>query len=476
MADVLTPDLCVIGAGSAGLTVAAAARTLGASVVLIEQGAMGGDCLNTGCVPSKALIASARRAHTIQHTGVFGITTDELRANFGRINEHVHQVIDAIAPHDSVERFEAMGVTVLSARARFTDRRTLTAGDRTIRARRFVVATGSRPAVPPIEGLDGVEYLTNETIFDLTRKPQHLVVIGGGPIGMELAHAHRRLGSEVTVIEAAEPLAKDDPELTAIALRKIEAEGVRILARTEVTRVERQGQSITVSLKTGEGEDTVTGSHLLVAVGRKPTTGDMGLDAARVRLTKGGAVRVNKGMRSSNRRIYAIGDVAGGLQFTHVAGYHGGLVVRNALFGLPVRENRAIIPWATYTDPEIAQVGLTEQAATEKLGGDFRVVRVPFEKNDRAQAERRTEGLLKLIVDKKGRVAGAGIVGVHAGELISFFALAIANGMKVSAFTKFIAPYPTLAEITRAAANEYYRDQASHPLLQWLRRFIARLP
>ncbi len=480
MADYLQPDLCVIGAGSGGLTVVAAARSLGASVVLVEEGLMGGDCLNTGCVPSKALIAASKRAHSIQHAGIFGVATDEMRVNFGRIHEHVHQVIAEIAPHDSVERFEAMGATVLQTRGTFVDKRTLQAGDQLIRARRFVIATGSHPAIPPIPGLDQVPYLTNQTIFDQTRKPQHLVIIGGGPIGMEMAQSHRRLGSDVTIIEMAEPLHKDDRELAAIALRKIEAEGVRILARTRVESVAMQGQQVAVTISRGEGEaaetDTILGSHLLVAAGRTPNTTDMGLDKARVRLRQNGSVRVNKGMKSSNRRIYAIGDVAGGLHFTHVAGYQGGLVVRNALFGLPVKENINLIPWATYTDPEIAHVGLSEEQARKKHGNSLKVLRVSYAQNDRAQTERRTEGLVKLLTDKKGHILGAGIVGLQAGELINFFAFAIANGLKISAFTKFVAPYPTLAEITKRAAYDFYKDQLDNPWLERLRKFNSLLP
>lgn len=480
MAEYLQPDVCVIGAGSGGLTVVAACRSLGASVVLVEEGKMGGDCLNTGCVPSKALIAASKRAHTIQHAGMFGVATDELRVNFGRIHEHVHQVIGEIAPHDSVERFEAMGATVLQTRGEFVDKRTLKAGDQLIRARRFVIATGSRPATPPIPGLDQVEYLTNESIFDQTRKPQHLIIIGGGPIGMELAQAHRRLGSEVTVIEMADALAKDDPELTAIALKKIEAEGVRVLPKTRVNSVEMQGQQVAVITVRGTGDaeetDTVLGSHLLVAAGRAPNTKEMGLDKAKVRLSEQEAVRVNRGMKTSNRRIYAVGDVSGGLQFTHLAGYQGGLVVRNALFGLPVKQNTNIIPWATYTDPEIANVGMNEAAARKRYGDKFKIIRVSYAQNDRAQAERRTEGMVKLLTDKKGRILGAGIVGQQAGELISFFAFAMANKLKISSFTKFVAPYPTLAEITKRAAIEFYRDQLGNPWLERIRKLNSLLP
>ncbi len=475
MTQVLRPDLCVVGAGSGGLSVAAAARALGASVVLVERDRMGGDCLNYGCVPSKALIAAAKRAHTIQHASRFGVSASELKVNFGRVHQHVRDVIDSIAPHDSVERFEGLGATVIKAHGRFLDRTTLAAGDVQVKARRFVIATGSSPFIPPVPGLDQVEYLTNETIFSMTRKPAHLLVIGGGPIGMELAQAHRRLGCEVSVVEMFDPLGKDDPELAAIALRKIAAEGVNILGRTAVKSVEARGQGVALDVEADGETRTITGSHLLVAAGRQVNISDLGLEAAGIRLA-GRAIGVTPGMRTSNRRVYAIGDVAGGLQFTHMAGYHAGLVIRNALFGLPVRQDTSIIPWATYTDPELANVGMTEAEARKKLGERFRVLRATFAENDRARAERRTEGVVKLIVAPNGKILGAGIVGAGAGELISFFAYAMANRMKVSSLTRFVAPYPTISEIVKRVAYAFYAEQADNVWLGRLRRLVAKLP
>ncbi|HHG89427.1 MAG TPA: NAD(P)/FAD-dependent oxidoreductase, partial [Devosia sp.] len=277
------------------------------------------------------------------------------------------------------------------------------------------------------------------------------------------------------VIEMFDPLGKTDPELTAIALRKIEAEGVDIHAQTAVESVESTGKNIALHVKKDGESQTIVGSHLLVATGRSMNVEDLGLEAARIRL-KGGAIRVNRSMKTSNRRVYAIGDVAGSLQFTHMAGYHAGLVVRNALFGLPVRENRDIIPWATYTDPEIAQVGLTGPQAEKRLKGNIKVIRVPFTQNDRARAERRTDGLVKMTTDRRGRIVGAGIVGSQAGELISFFAYAIANRMNVSSLTRFVAPYPTVAEILKRAGNAYYLDKLDNPWLARLRSFNRLLP
>jgi pyruvate/2-oxoglutarate dehydrogenase complex dihydrolipoamide dehydrogenase (E3) component len=479
MSKVLTPDLCVIGAGSGGLTVAAAARAMGASVVLIEKGEMGGDCLNYGCVPSKALLAAAKAAHTFRSSAKFGIAANEPAIDFVRVNAHVRHVIDTIAPHDSVERFEGLGATVIQAAAKFVDPRTIEADGKKIRPRRAVIATGSRAVVPPIAGLDTTPFLTNENIFELTERPGHLVIVGGGPIGMEMAQAHKRLGSDVTVIDMAPPLGKDDPELTAIALKNIVAEGVKIIAPAKVLSVagsgkkNQDGVAVTIEL---EGKQTVVeGSHLLMAVGRAPQTKGLGLEAAGIK-THRGAITVSKGLKTSNRRVYAIGDVTGGLMFTHVAGYQAGLVVRNALFGLPVSNDTAAIPWATYTDPEIGQVGLTEADARARLGDGFKVLRWKYAENDRATAERRTDGLVKVITDNKGRILGAGAVGLLAGELISFYAFAIANRMKVGAFVKYVAPYPTLTEVARRVAWEFYRDALNNPWLGRLRAINRLLP
>lgn len=471
----LKVDLCIIGAGSGGLSVAAAARAFGASVVLIEEGEMGGDCLNTGCVPSKALLAAGKHAAAMRDAGRFGVTAGDISVNFGRVHEHVHGVIASIAPHDSVERFEALGVKVIKSHGIFTSPKLVEAGGEIIAARRFVIAAGSRAAVPPIPGLDQVTYFTNETIFDLRRKPSHLIVVGGGPIGIEMAQAHRRLGSKVTVVEALDALHRDDPELTAIALKALVEEGVTIHAQARVTSVAPKGQGVSVALETKNGMETLAGSHLLIAVGRKPSVDGLGLEAAHIRYDRRG-IEVDAGLRTSNRRVYAIGDIAGGAQFTHVAGYHAGLVIRNALFGLPVRVDKDLIPWVTYTEPEIAHVGVSEAEAQRRFGRKFKIVRWSFADNDRARTERTTEGLVKLITSPKGRILGCGIVGPHAGELISLFSFAIANKLKVGSLTKFIAPYPTLAEIAKRVGVEYYRDQISNPWIgRWI-RIIGLLP
>jgi len=472
MAEVLTPDICVIGGGSGGLSVAAAAAAFGVSTVLIEQHKMGGDCLNTGCVPSKALLAAARRAQAMRSSGAFGVTAQGVNVDSAKVHDHVHGVIAAIAPIDSAERFAGLGVRVIRGQAKFKNRRTVVVGDEIqIRARRFVIATGSTPAVPPIPGLDDGPYLTNESIFDLTDLPKALIVIGGGPIGLEMAQAFRRLGSKVTVLEAATPLVKDDPECAAIVLDCLEREGVAILSGVKVVRVAHHSGGVAATFEGQDGEETIEGTHLLVATGRKPTVDGLDLKNARVRFD-GSGIRVNKKLKTSNRRIYAIGDVAAGqLQFTHAANYHAGLVIRNALFRLPVRVNNDVVPWVTYTEPELAQTGITEAQARSR-GIKIRVLRWPFHDNDRAQAERETHGHIKVITDQKGKIVGATIVGAQAGELITTWTLAIAQGLNIRAFTGILLPYPTLSEVGKRAAIDFFTPSLTSP---WVRRIITWL-
>jgi pyruvate/2-oxoglutarate dehydrogenase complex dihydrolipoamide dehydrogenase (E3) component len=470
----LTPDICVIGAGSGGLSVAAAAAMFGVSVVLIEKGLMGGDCLNFGCVPSKALIAAGEAAHAFRTSAPFGITATEPQINMSRVNAHVKGVIGVIAPNDSVERFIALGVTVLKGEAKFLDKRTLVLGGDTIKARRFVIATGSRPAVPPIPGLADVPFLTNETIFEQTRRPDHLLVLGGGAIGVELAQAMRRLGSQVTIIEAARLLSREDSEAASVVRTSLRADGVVLEESAKVIRAEMNGTKIRLVMTSAEGERSVEGTHLLVATGRKASFDGLGLEAAGVITDKRGIV-TDKGLKTSNSRIYAIGDCAsgeaGGLQFTHVANYHAGLVIRSALFRVPVKVNMSIIPRVTYCDPEIASVGLSEDEARQ-MGGKVEVLRWPYAENDRAQATHRTQGLVKLIVGARGRILGATIVGAQAGELITPWTMAVTKRMTVTDMAGFIIPYPTLSEIGKRAAITHFTPLASKPGVRKLLGFL----
>ena len=470
--DRLRTDLCIIGAGSGGLSLAAGAVQMGARVVLVEGGAMGGDCLNHGCVPSKALIAAAHHAHAMTDGGPFGVQPVIPEVNFAAAKDHVARTIAAIAPHDSQERFEGLGVHVIRDWARFVSPREVEAGGRRIRARRFVIATGSRPARPPISGLDQVPYLTNETLFGLRLRPFHLIVVGGGPIGLEMAQAHRRLGSRVTVIEAGRALAREEPELAAVVLARLRGEGVEIVEGVGVAAVAGTEGALNVTLTDGR---RLAGSHLLVAAGRRPALERLDLDAGRIAHGPSG-VHVNARLRSlSNRRVYAVGDAAGQGQFTHLAGYHAGVVIRSALLALPSRVRRDHIPRATYTDPELAHVGLTEAEARAAHGDAVQVLIWPFADNDRAQALGRTEGLVKLIVHR-GRPLGVGIAGPQAGELIAPWAVMLANRLKLSAMAGTVLPYPTLSEAGKRAAGAYFSPKLfDSALVKRVVRLVQRL-
>ncbi|MGB3409155.1 MAG: FAD-dependent oxidoreductase [Jannaschia sp.] len=442
-------DVLVIGAGSGGLSFAAGATQMGADVTLLEGHKMGGDCLNFGCVPSKALIAAGKHAHAMRTGQPYGVTPVTPQVSYAEAKKHVHKVIETIAPVDSQERFEGLGVRVIREYGRFIDKDTVVAGNFRITARRIVIATGSSPLVPPIDGIDGVEVHTNETIFDLMEKPDHLLIVGGGPIGMEMAQAHVRLGCKVTVIEGARAMGKDDPEMAEIVLNRLRDEGVEIVEEAQAERVSGTGGKITVHTAKGD----FTGTHLLMAVGRKANIDRLDLDKAGIKHDR--AVTVDAHLRTTNRRVYAVGDVAGGFQFTHVAGYHGATIIRPILFGLPTKARTDHIPWATYTDPELAQVGLTEAQARKEHGIHLEVLRFPYHENDRAIAEGKTEGLIKLMV-YKGRPVGVSIAGAQAGELIGLWALVLANKLKIGAVANMVAPYPTLGEISKRAAGQYY--------------------
>ncbi len=432
--SIVKTDICIIGAGSGGLSVAAGAAQMGAKVVLLEGHKMGGDCLNYGCVPSKALL----------HAGQKDMT-------WKAAHDHVRATIATIEPHDSVERFEGLGVRVIREYGAFINDREVQAGEHVIRARRFVIATGSSPFVPPVPGLDKVPYETNETIFELKKKPVHLLIVGGGPIGMEMAEAHRALGCEVTVIEGMKALGKDDPEMAAVVLEKLRTDGIAIEEDAMAAEIRGKAGAIEVEAKDGR---IFKGTHLLMAVGRVANTNRLALDKAGIKPTRGG-IKVDAGLRTSNRRVYAIGDVAAGLQFTHVAGYHAGVIIRSMLFGLPSKAKTSHIPWVTFTSPELAQVGLSEAEAVAKHGNALEVIRFEFSGNDRAIVTGQTGGMAKAMV-VKGRPVGVSIVGPGAGELINLWALVLANRLKMSHVAAMVSPYPTMGEINKRIAGAYY--------------------
>jgi pyruvate/2-oxoglutarate dehydrogenase complex dihydrolipoamide dehydrogenase (E3) component len=470
MAKLLTPDICVIGAGAGGLSVAIAAAAFKVPVVLVENARMGGDCLNTGCVPSKALLAAGKRAETVRRAMPFGLAPARPAVDFARVHAHVEDVMAALAPNDSVARLIGLGVRVIAGTARFIDPDTVAVGDDIeIRARRVVVATGSAPALPRIAGLEQVRYLTNETIFGLTECPQHLIVIGAGPGGLELAQAHRRLGAEVTVLEAAAPLSQHDPECAAIVLDQLRREGIAIREGVAVESI-AQGSNIRVRMAGSQVTQIVEGSHVLIATGRRPRLEALDLEAAGIASGPRG-IAVDKRLLTTNRRVYAIGDVTGGPQFTHLSNYHAGLVIRNALFRLPIDRYAGVIPAVIYTDPELAQVGLTA-AQAQARHRSIRVLRWPYHDNDRARAERDTSGHIKVVTARNGRILGATVVGAQAGELITTWTLAVAQNLNIRALAGLVVPYPTLSEVGKRAAMTYFIPSLTNP---WVPRIIGLL-
>jgi len=466
-------DMAVIGAGAAGLSVTAGAAQLGLRVALIERHKMGGDCLNFGCVPSKALLAASHAALAARTAGRFGIHLPEPEIDWSAVQTHVHGAIAAIAPVDSEARFRSLGAEVMRGEAHFIAPNALTVNGRRITARRVVIAAGSSPAVPPIPGLDRVPYLTNTSLFDLAERPDHLMILGGGPIGLEMADAFAGLGCRATVVEAATIAGKEDPELVEQLRSQLSARGVTLLERVKVVAVE-PGPTLVLS------DDTrISGTHLLVAVGRRPNLADLDLPAGNVRASELGVV-TDTGLRSlTNHRVYAVGDIAdpqgiGPRAFTHVGSYHAGIVIRRALFRLPARLNYAALPRVTYTRPELAQVGMTE-AEARAAGHRIEIVRSPMADNDRAVTEADPAGLIKLIVSGR-RLLGAGILATNAGEMIGLWGLAISQRVRLTYLASHILPYPTRSEAGKRAAGSLFAQRLFAPRTRRLVRFLARLP
>ncbi|MEL6662462.1 MAG: FAD-dependent oxidoreductase [Pseudomonadota bacterium] len=473
---ILKADLVIIGAGSAGLSAAAGAAMLGLNVVLYEKGEMGGDCLNYGCVPSKALLSAAKVAQTVREAGKFGIGASDPTTDWEAVKAHVHGAIATIAPVDSQERFEGLGVTVIREHAKFADKKTIVSATTRTTARRIIIATGSRAFVPPIEGLHEVDYLTNETIFSMPEQPEHLLILGGGPIGMEMAQAFARLGSRVTVVEMHKVLGSSDPDHARIAADTLRDEGVSILEGHKAAKVEKIDGGLRLLTESEEGGQTVDGSHILVALGRQAVIEGLDLEKGDV-ANDGRTVTVKETLRSSsNGRVWALGDVAGEGQFTHLAGWHASVFVRRALFKSPTSKASSLpLPAVTYTSPEVAQIGLTEVEAREQYGDDFKTSSFPFHENDRAIAEGHTKGEAKLII-RKGKILGASIVGDGAGDILQLVGVAMSNGLKVKDLTNFISPYPTRAEVVKRAASAYFSDTVFGPGAKRLVGLLQRIP
>ncbi len=469
--------LVVIGAGTAGLVTAAGAAGLGARVALVERHLMGGDCLNVGCVPSKGVIAAARAWHDARTAASrFGgpeTTTDG--GDFGAAMERMRRLRADLSWVDSARRFSGLGVDVFLGHARFTAPDEVTVADRVLRFRRAVIATGARAAVPAIPGLGEAGYYTNETIFSLTERPARLVVLGAGPIGCELAQAFARLGSGVTVLDRGDrALSRDDPDAARIVEASLRADGVTLEFGARVQRVARSPGGIRVQFTQGDRTGEVEGDALLVAAGRAPNVGDLGLEAAGVKAGERGVV-VDDRLRTTNRRVYAIGDVSSRYQFTHVADFHARLVIANALFFGRGRASRLVIPWSTYTSPEVAHVGLTPEEA-DRRGVAIDTVTVPLAHVDRAVLAGESEGFVRVHLRRgSDKLAGVTVVAPDAGNLIAEAALAMTNGLGLSAMGRTIHPYPTVAEAYRKAADLRRREKltplAKRILRLWFRVF-----
>lgn len=468
-------DIVIIGGGSAGLVVASAAAQLKAKVALVERDKLGGDCLWFGCVPSKSLIHASRVAYQVKNAARFGIYTQPPEIEFAKVTSHVQQVIANIQPHDSPERFRGLGVEVIFGEGEFIDQKTFEVNGQKLTARAFVISTGSRPAIPSFEGLNSADFLTNEKVFDLKQRPNNLAIIGAGPIGCELGQAFSRIGSNVTIISSkSHILPKEEPEAALVVQKQFESEGINILKEVRAEKVE---------IVDGKKQVTAGGKNIIVdeilfAGGRLPNVESLNLEVAGVEVGKQGII-VNEKLQTTNSKIYACGDVIGGYQFTHVAGYEAVVALTNALFFPISKVNYRVIPWATFTDPELARVGLTEQQAKERYGDDVCVLKQPFSGVDRAQAEAATNGFCKIITKGNGEILGAHLVGISAGELIHEIVLAMSNNLPVSALTG-IHVYPTLSEVNSKAGlllkkQKYAKNLSQQNLLEqffnWRRSF-----
>ncbi|HLX53161.1 MAG TPA: FAD-dependent oxidoreductase [Aquella sp.] len=464
-------DICVIGAGAGGLSVAAAASGFGLKVALVEGHKMGGDCLNYGCVPSKSLLSSAKHYYEIKKSEQYGFESEAKSVEIKNVMAKVSEVIANIAPHDSVERFKGLGVSVYQGFGSFDKADIVKVDNQLIKAKYFVIATGSKPVIPPIPGISDVNYLTNETIFDLGETPKHLLVIGGGPIGCELAQAFLMLGIKVTLFSHSQILPKDELDLVGMLRQNMLNIGLNLYEDIKLVKLVNLGSDIGVVIEVDGVEQTITGSHLLVATGRKPDLDKLNLEAANVKYTNRG-IETDECLRTTNKKIFAIGDSVGGYLFTHIASYHAGIVIRNIVFKQRAKVNYQALPWVTYTYPELAHVGLLEREAKVKYAGNITISEFEYSENDRAQAERATAGKIKLITTKNGKVLGVSILGASAGDLLYPWIDLINRGDTVKAITNNIIPYPTLGEINKQVVGEYYKPILFSRKVRWLVKFL----
>ncbi|MDW7657918.1 MAG: FAD-dependent oxidoreductase [Bacillota bacterium] len=448
----------VIGAGSAGLVVANGSARLGAKVALIEREKMGGDCLNAGCVPSKSFLKCAHLAKDIQKSALLGLDSSLETVDLKKVKNRVHSIIQEIAPHDSVERYEGLGVKVYLGEGQLIDSHTVQIGEQTITGKTIVIATGSEPVVPPIKGLDTVPFQTNKTIFDLEKLPEHLIVLGGGPIGVELGQGFQHLGSQVTIIDrGAHLFDKDDPEVAPIMEKTMADDGLKVLMKSSIIEVKKDQDELVVMIEQDGQQQEIRGDQILVSLGRRPATGGLGLEKIGITVNSRGYIQTDKHLRTNIKNIYACGDVTGPYQFTHMAGYQASIVIRNAIFHLKTKVDYSMVPWTTYTKPEVAHIGYTESWG-RKDGLFKRSVLVNLADNDRSKAENDRIGFIKLNLGRKDRIIGATLVGEKGGEMIPLVTLAIKQKLSPSAFLGLIYSYPTEAEIFQSLATKMLRE------------------
>lgn len=466
-------NIVVIGAGSGGLVSALIAAAVKAKVILIERHKMGGDCLNTGCVPSKAILRSAKIANYMHRADEFGFEPVPVKPVFDKVMNRVHKVIETIEPHDSVERFTGLGVECVMGEAEIVDKHTVQVGDRTITTKNIIIAAGARPFVPPIEGLDQISYLTSDTVWELKEQPKRLVVLGGGPIGCELSQAFSKLGSEVTVVEMMDQLmGREDADVAEVIAKRFDYDGIRVLTGHKAVKVTNDGQQV-LHCESADGTVEVPFDEILVAVGRRPNTDGMNLEQHGIKLRRNGTIETDDYLRTAVPNTFACGDIAGPYQFTHTASHQAWYATVNALFGFvkKFRVDYRVIPWATFTMPEVARVGLNESDAQEQ-GIDYEVTRYGIDDLDRAIADGEAHGFVKVITPRgKDKVLGVTIVGHHAGDLISEYVLAMKYNLGLNKILGTIHLYPSLAESNKFVAGNWKREHQPHTLLKWVEKF-----
>lgn len=467
-------NLVVIGAGSGGLVSSLIAAAVKSKVILIERHKMGGDCLNTGCVPSKAILRSAKVASYMRRADEFGIEPVEVKPVFSKVLKRVHKIIETIEPHDSVERFTGLGVECVQGEAEIIDKNTVRVGGRDIKTKSIIIAAGARPFVPPIEGIDDVGYLTSDNIWELEEQPKRLVVLGGGPIGCELSQAFSKLGSEVTIIEMMDQLmGREDQDVAEVITRTFEKDGIKVLTKHKAVKFTNEGGEKVLHCETDNGPVTVPFDKVLVAVGRKANSDGMNLEKLGIKLRRNGTIETDEFLRTDVPNIFACGDIAGPYQFTHTASHQAWFATVNALFGFvkKFKVDYRVIPWATFTAPEVARVGISEREAIEK-NLDYEVTRYGIDDLDRAIADGEAHGFVKVITPKgKDKVLGVTIVGHHAGELIAEYVLAMKYNLGLNKILGTIHLYPSFAEANKFVAGNWKREHQPHGLLKWVERF-----